>query len=102
MLGNALQQTEKTKYHVDGIGGVTRVLKTRWKLPQGIDNNKKLIDYFLKEGENEAATYLTCNSNKLNSYLKRKYEEAQENGVEFDIPGIDEPTVTETISFRKS
>ena len=47
--------------------------------------------------------YRTVNSQSLNALAKTEFEIAAEEGnIEFKIPGLQEPTITEYISMRKA
>ena len=93
-----LQETGKTKYHVDGVGTVSMAIKTAVKVPKDPSDKRAMIDYFLKLEEGHVyPAYLSVNHNVLNSYINQQLEAEPE----FKMPGVSEKTETPELRFRK-
>lgn len=75
----------------------TAVLTTKFsvKVPKTEEDKEKLIKWL--EEKQIALQYLTVNSNSLNSLYKSFLEV---EGVDFKLPGVEDPTSYQTFSLR--
>jgi len=74
----------------------------RWNLPTGPDQWKALFQHFKETGIYEGM--VTVNSQKLNSWAKKEMEVATEEGrgMDFHIPGLEQPKIHRSLAFRKA
>lgn len=94
---NALEMTS----HKGPAGGVSISHRTSVKTPKTLEAKNKLFDYLRAKGLFD--TMVSVNSQTLNSFYKAEMEQAIEAGnSEFQIPGLDEVTVSQTLSFRRN
>jgi hypothetical protein len=95
---NALQSLGKSKYFVDGIGTVSLATKSSFATPKTIAEKDALFDYIRKaHGEDVLMNFLSIHSASLNSFANKELE-----GNPFlQIPGLQTPTVTTELRFRK-
>ena len=98
---NILNDANLKSFKVDGLGTVTKKVKTSVTTPKTIEDKKAMFAHFKEQGEDTFWTYATVNSQSLNSYYRNMSQEAAERGETFNIPGVGEPTMMEEISFRK-
>lgn len=100
-LLEALKTANKKSYSVDGLGSVSRREKLAVRVPQG-DSKRAFLEHLQKRGEDVFYGLVTVNYNTLNSFYSQEYEAAEANGVfPFVLPGIEEPTLSESLTFRK-
>lgn len=73
----------------------------RWNLPAGPDKWSELFEHFKTTGIFDGM--ITVNSQKLNSWAKKEFEVAAEEGrgLEFSIPGLEAPKMHRSLTFRK-
>lgn len=85
----------------DGTKGkVSIVNRFTVRVPQSIDDKQKLFDYLKKR--KIFFELVSVNSQTLNSFYKKEMEiAAGEGNTDFKIPGVGEPGVKKTLSFRK-
>lgn len=98
----ALKEIGKDSYKSE-YGTITQVKKWRVNLPSGPEEKAKFFEFLKKEGLFEQMT--TVNSQTLNSFFMERWEQLKKEdpvgALNFSIPGIGEPKVFETLSFRK-
>lgn len=98
MLGELGKKSYPTE-----AGLITKVEHWKVKLPQTPEDRKQFFDYLKEKGIFD--NLITVNSNTLNSFFKAEWEalkqSSPEEAMNFRIPGINEPTLHETISFRR-
>jgi len=95
---NALQATGKNKYFVDGIGTVSLTIKSSFQTPKTGEDKTKLFEYIREtHGEEALLNYLSIHSASLNSFANRELESDPTK----QIPGLNTPTVTTELRFRK-
>lgn len=99
---NHLKELGKTSYK-SNFGTISKVEKWRVNLPDSPEAKEELQAYLIEKG---LKSMLTVNSNTLNSYYMQEWEIVKESGdpeaaMNFSIPGLKEPKLYETISFRK-
>jgi hypothetical protein len=95
-----LKELGRTNFQAPvGTVGITR--KWRVGLPQSKEDWDALVGWMEARGISDE--YLTVNSISLNSLYTKEWEAAKKRGegMEFTIPGIAEPKLFETITFRK-
>ena len=98
----ALKLAGKSKYFVDGVGTVSISQRTIVRVPNHPEAKKKFFKYLQDLGEGVFYSLATVNSNALNAWFNSKVEEETSRGVlGFSVPGIDDPTMRETIRFNK-
>jgi len=83
------------------LGTITRKQKWSVKVPQTPADKKVLISYLQAEGL--ADTYLTVNSRSLQTLYLDLWQVAKEEGkgMEFSLPGVEQPLAYEKLGFRK-
>lgn len=100
-LLDLLRALEKTSYQSKvGTFSVSHRLSVR--IPGTPEARTAFFDYLKNRGLFEQM--ITVNSATLNSFYKNEFEIAKEqgDGMDFEMPGIGEPSISETISFRKA
>lgn len=94
---NALTSNGKTNYSVDGVGTISVVTTESYKTPKDIESKTKLFNYVKQKYGSEALLNMTnIHSATLNAWANQEAA----SGV-MSIPGLDQPTVTESIRFRR-
>lgn len=96
-LMEALTKLGKKTYTVDGLGTVSKVERLKVTVPKDLESKKKMIEYFLSQGDNISSKYLTVNSMSLNSW----YRQEADNDPLFELPGVEEPTLDEYLRIAK-
>lgn len=97
----ALKDAGKTKYHVDGIGTISLSQKAVVRVPSSIESKKEFFKYLRTLGEDVLFSMTTVNSNTLNSWYGAQLEEVASKGIlGFSVPGIEEPTMRESLRFN--
>lgn len=96
-----LRLSGKSSYKVDGLGTFTAKTKMQVTTPKTNTDKQHLFDYIRsKYGVDTLTGMLSINHQKLNSFYKEEFENA--NDPMFKLPGVEEPTSVEIASFRKS
>lgn len=74
----------------------------RFKLPQTDEDKAKFFGHLREKGLYDR--YATVNATSFNAYCKAEWEVAQAEGrgMEFALPGVQEPTYFKKASFRKA
>lgn len=98
-----LKELNKSSYK-SNHGMIIRTEKWRVNLPKTPEDKAAFFDYLREKGLFDQM--ITVNANTLNSYWKQEFENVKENAPEealtFAIPGISEPKLHETLSFRRN
>jgi len=98
----ALKELDRKNYQ-SPHGTVT--VKERWRvnLPKTDADKEKLFGWLRDKGEEVFLRYATVNSNSLNSLYMSDWEAAKEagEGMEFEVPGVERPTLFEDLGVRK-
>lgn len=98
-----LKDLNKTSYK-SNHGQIIRTEKWRVNLPQSDEDRAAFFQYLKDKGLFDKM--ISVNANTLNSFWKQEFENVKENAPEealtFSIPGIGEPKLHETLSFRRS
>jgi hypothetical protein len=100
-LLDLLRLLEKDSFKSNvGTFSVSHRLSVR--VPGNAEDKQAFFDYLKARGLFDQM--ITVNSQTLNSFYKAEFEAAKESGegMDFAMPGIGEPSISETISFRKS
>lgn len=92
-----LQKTNKTKYFVEGIGTVSRVVKYAVSLPKDPDEKVKVLNYFRSLGDDVYNNTVSIYYATLNAH----FNSMREKDPNFSIDGLGEPSRNEEIRFRK-
>ncbi len=101
-LMQALKDAGKSKYHVDGLGTISLQQKSVVRVPGTIESKKVFFKHLRERGEEVLLSMATVNSNTLNSWYNQQLDEASAKGIlGFSVPGIDQPTMRETLRFNK-
>ena len=97
-----LTKIGKTSFKLEGVGTVTKKSSLVVTTPK-TNEDKAALFKWLKEnlGADGFLAYASVNSQSLNSLYNNMFEESQDK-VNFKIDGVGEPTVRETLSFRRS
>lgn len=74
--------------------------RTSFKVPQTEEDRQAFFNYLKEQGVYDR--YVTVKSTDLNTFAKAEMEKELANGNDdFKIPGLQEPTIDETLSVRK-
>lgn len=98
-----LKAAGKSKYFVDGLGTAYIINRATFKTPKDLNQKEEFFNYVTqKHGVDVVRSLITVNHQTLNAFCKKELEAAIETGnAVFQIPGVGEPTVEQTIGFRK-
>ena len=97
-LLQALEESGKSKYFLDGVGTVTKVDRLSVPTPKDMDSKKALFRYLIKEGGEELLyAYATVNSQALNKFYN---DTKEEKGLDHEIPGLEAPIVNTQLRFK--
>lgn len=95
---NTLQANKRTNYKVAGVASVSLSHRESYTTPKTNEAKRALFQYIKdKYGNDTLSSMLSINSMTLNSWAKQE----SESGV-MQIPGLEAPTATETLSVRKA
>jgi hypothetical protein len=95
-----LEQSNKTKYSVDGIGTFNIVNRFTYKIPRTPEAKEKFFTY-LKE-LNVYDDLINVNSQTLNAFCKEQLEKARDRqDFNFTVPGLEEPTLSKKVQLRR-
>lgn len=88
----------KTKY-----GTITKTARTSYRTPKTAEDKAAFFEWLKNtRGEDVYMEKIGINSQTLNAIAKEEFEAAIEEGnIDFSIPGLEEPSIRETISFRR-
>ena len=101
-LINTLKALGKKSYKVDGLGGVSVITKNSVRVPQDTLDKRKLFDWIAeKHGPEVLDSMLSINHNKLNGFFNQEVEINKDNPL-FKMPGLDDPTPSDSIQFRRT
>lgn len=94
-----MQAFNKTSYR-SSYGLLVRSERWSWKTPKSDEEKDAFYGYLKEKGLFD--TMISVNSQTLNSFAKKELEAAKELGdIDFTIPGLGEPTLTEMIALRR-
>lgn len=90
----------KDQHRVAGHGLLYLVNKFRVTTPKTVEEKKALFEFLGEQGT--FYEYASVNSNTLNSLYDAEFEKAKTRGdVDFKLPGVGDPVLVRTMSFRK-
>jgi pyruvate formate-lyase activating enzyme-like uncharacterized protein len=102
LVVKALDDSGKNQYKLEKYGTFSLVSKETVKTPKTIESKVELFDYISDKYGTDALTgYLSIHSATLNSFYKEELKNAEDKAL-FSLPGLEDPTVTQTVSFRKA
>lgn len=100
ILGHLAQQ-EMSSYKCKH-GLVVRTRRYSVRVPADYQAKQKFFHWLHTQGEDLYWKMMTVNSQSLNAFYKEQMELAKETGdLNFEMPGIGEPTLMESLSLRK-
>jgi len=95
-----LEQSNKSKYSVDGIGTFNVVERFSYKIPRTPEAKEKFFSYLKEKGIYD--DLVNVNSQTLNAFCKQQMEEARDRqDFNFSIPGLEEPTLFKKVQLRR-
>lgn len=100
-LVEGLAQCGKERWDLPGgLGTITVVERWSYKTPKTLDQKLQFFDYLKSKGCFEEI--VSVNSQTLNAFCKRELDAAIDSGAtDFKIPGIEDPSMSQTIQLRK-
>jgi hypothetical protein len=99
-LMSILKATGKKSYKVDGLGLISLVTKEVVTTPKTVEDKRKLFSWIKdRYGLDVLDTMVSINHQSLNSFYNQEAEKS--NSPMFHIPGLEQPTATESLSFRR-
>lgn len=83
-------------------GNVSIVEKWRFSLPKTPEDKEAFFTYLKNRGVFDSL--ITVNSNTYNSFIQKEWEAAKEagHGLDFQLPGVPQPTLYKQLSKRKA
>jgi len=101
-LIETLKAANKKSYKVDGVALLTVTQTPSVKVPAGLMEKVQFFEYLKSKSEEAFLGLVSVNSKTLNSWYKQEFDAFAEQGkVGFKIPGLEEPSVRESLSIRK-
>ena len=98
----ALEELDKDTY-IAKSGRITRVRKLAVRVPKTLDEKRAFFQWLRdNRGEEVADSYMSVNSQSLNTLYNTLTEEYASRGEILDIDGVETPTYRESLSFRQS
>ncbi len=97
----ALEKIGKTKYHVDGLGTVSRITQYKVTTPKDLEQKKQMLMYLKQKGPEVYLSMVGVNYQTLNAFYNQEAEAAKEKGEVFQMPGVEAPTAEEHLRFTK-
>ena len=95
---DALKSQARTNYSVAGVAQVVLKTKEVYKVPPGTEQKRLLFNYIRgKYGDESLMSMLSINHASLNSWANKETED----GTVMTIPGLEQPTMDETLSITK-
>lgn len=95
---DALTTLKRRDYSVDGAGHVYISQKEVYNTPKTNQDKTALFNYIKeKYGPDALMSLVSINSQTLTSWANKETE----TGEVMSIPGLDQPTMVETLNFRK-
>jgi len=99
-LIDMMVRSNKEKYHVVGIGGVSVYDKFSVQTPKTADEKDAFFNFIeQKYGREGRIAYTSINSQTLNSLWKQLYDECDDKAA-FVVPGLGQPMAEKALSFR--
>jgi len=99
---DTLKAANKKSYVVDGVGRATIKHKYVVTTPKTGETKWKVLDYIMdKYGVEVRDTYISVNHQAVNSFYNSE-KEINILDPNFNIPGLELPTLQESLSFTKA
>jgi len=95
-----LQQAGMKKFNVPGLGTVALNEKYQVTMPKEAADKKLLFDYLRKQGLYDQLASINANTFKA-YWASEKAAEEEVGNANFKMPGVDEPTLFVSTTFRK-
>ena len=96
-LLDMLKRAKKSKYIAEGLGTVSIKNTYQVTTPKTLDAKQRLFNWIRgRDGDDGLMAMLSINSQRLNAWTN----ELKTQDPLIEIPGLDQPTHRETISFR--
>jgi hypothetical protein len=90
------------RYSVPELGSISLVQSMVFPTPKSNEDKEALFGYIREEyGEDALLAYTSINFQALNFFLRTEYEKFAEQNEAKVIPGVESPTVRETLRFNK-
>jgi hypothetical protein len=96
-LMDALEKTNKTKYHVAGLGTASLVNKLKVRMPQDPDKKQEFLEYMINR-DDVKYSLLNVPWQSLQAWYNT---ETEARDGDFQCPGIDAPTMETTLRFTR-
>lgn len=101
LIMELLKASNRLSY-ASALGTATLSTRYSYKTPKLREDKEKFFKWLEEaHGEDTMWAYMGVNSQSLNSLCKTELEMARLKGEEFSPAGLEEPTPSETLSFRK-
>lgn len=98
---HAMDASGQKKFNVPGMGTLSVVNKYQVTVPKDVESKRLLFRYIRDSyGADVLDEYRSINYQSLNSFYKQEQEIAESEGREFDLPGVDDPTVKVETRWR--
>lgn len=95
-----LSDAKKSNYSVDGVGQVYTNNKYVVRVPEGLENLRQFKAWCLqKYGEDYVDATFKMHSQALTAFYNKEKENSPDAG--FSIPGVEAPTLVQTLKFKK-
>ena len=96
-----MEQSEQDKISVEGLGTIYRIDRFTVQTPKSRYDKKALFSFLEERGIfNEM---VSVNSQTLNAFYKEENAAALKRGdVDFKLPGVGEPKLSQSLGFRKA
>ncbi len=96
---DSLKTLGRAGYECEGVGKVSFYTKETYTTPKTNEDKMLLFEYIQEKYGAEALTGMVgINSQTLNSWANKETE----TGEVMQIPGLEQPSMVEVLSFRKS
>lgn len=96
LIMGILDALGRTSYDAEGIGKVTKIVQSVYKVPKAIGDKTELFNYIKgKYGPDVLMNMVSINHQTLNSWAKQELMEVQQ------VPGLELPTAQEYIQLRR-
>lgn len=92
-----LQATGQSKFFAEGLGTVSQAVKYSVTVPKDIDSKKQMLEWFKDQGDDFFLTYVSVNSQSLNSLINEKCS----SDPNFQLPGVGERQQRAELRFRR-
>lgn len=98
---DVLEANEVKTFDLPDVGKVTHKVTKTVKIPQSLEAKQEFLTYLKNLGDDIYTELVGVNSSTLNRFYRLKDEEAVENGEVLDIPGLELPSIRNSITWSK-